>query len=272
MAKIFFSKDITQDSLIAGLEANKVSLATFNSTVNTINNTITSNKNELQGNIDTVESNLTTAIQNLKDNEITDLTNAVNLLNADDNTEGSVDYKIKGAVTALINGAGDAYDTLKEIIDYVKNEDINLNDFITNVNNKVTALIDNASDNFNTLGKIETRIGEVNTRIDNLDSQSSDAIAEAVSKIPVHMLDWDLTIDSDKKVVLNKIPYGAIYGGVIKVYHNDADGNIVFDDIYTFTVDSNDSTGKTLVIDTDDTFNDDQKAVVEYDWRQFDNQ
>lgn len=52
---------------------------------------------------------------------ITNVKNAVNTLNADSNTDGSVDKKIKTAIDDLVAGAPTAYDTITEIAAWINN-------------------------------------------------------------------------------------------------------------------------------------------------------
>lgn len=53
---------------------------------------------------------------------ISSLQNAVNILNGDDTTEGSVSKKVKDAIDAVVDGAPTAFDTLKELSDWIADD------------------------------------------------------------------------------------------------------------------------------------------------------
>jgi len=271
MPKIIFRKDINQDAQITDLYNTKVDLSAFNATVNDINTNITNLQNKHANDVQSLTDKINNDIQALKDNEIKSLQDAVNLLNADQNTEGSVEYKIKQAIDALINGAGDAYDTLKEIVDYINKEAGDLQDFINQVQSKVDALVDGASDDFNTLGKIETKINEINDEIDQLRGDTSDSLADVAAKIPMYKVDDELPINDGNKITLTYVPVGDLVNKQAIVYTTDNDGNRIVEGVYTVVHDSDDKTGKVYVIQADSQLSSDYKAQVSYFWNNADN-
>jgi len=271
MAKILWQKDLTQDAQISDLYSKKVDLTAFNAAINDINNNLADLKDQHTKDINNLKTYIDDSVQSLKDNEIKALQDAVNLLNADANTQGSVDYKIKQAIDALVNGAGEAYDTLKEIVDYINSEASDFKTFIDNLNQKITDLIDNASDDYNTLGKIEQRIKEVNDRIDQLQGDTDESIATVLAKLPIYKIDDKLTISSDNKITLTYKPTGDIINRTCKVYFTDNNGNRIIIGEYTVSHDSDDKTGKVYVIETDETFGDDKNAIVQYFYNKYDN-
>lgn len=70
---------------------------------------------------------------------------ALNLLNANASTTGSVDQKVTTAITNLIDGAPDSLDTLKELADWIGDDSsgatqtlANINTHLTNIDTKLT--------------------------------------------------------------------------------------------------------------------------------------
>jgi chromosome segregation ATPase len=283
MAVIKFNIDLQQNKSIQELNANKVSLSTYNAGMNDVNSKITNLQNSLDQAKTDLKKYTDDAIQALKDNEIKSLQDAINLLNADANTEGSVDYKISQAISNLIDGAPDALDTLKEIVDYIKQNDVNLENLIDSVKQQVTNLIDNASDDYNTLGKLEARIKELQAVVDNNKSDTDVQIKNVLDSIPVYKYDNELAIDTSnddgkKRITLSKVPYGDVIERKADIYTTDADGNIIMYLPVTISKDPNDSTGKVYILEVPDSYEADNgvelahcKAAVDYFWRPIDN-
>lgn len=271
MAQIIFEKDILQDQEIADLQQNKVDLSAFNAAINDVNTSINNLKNQHQQDVQTLTDKINSDIQALKDNEIKSLQDAVALLNADQNTEGSVDYKIKQALDALINGAGEAYDTLKEIVDYINKEAGDLTNFIQQVQDKVNAVIGNASDDYNTLEKVEARIKETNDRITQLQGDTSASLSDVAAQIPMYKVDDELPVNDGNKITLTYVPVGDIVDRRACVYITDNNGNRIVKGLFTVAKDSDDTTGKVYVIQAPFTLPSDVKAQVSYFWNRKDN-
>ena len=279
MALILRLTDLKQNDNINNLQQTKVNLTTYNAAINDINSKMDTLRSDMEQGDANVKAYADSLVQNLKDNEIKALQDAVNLLNADAKTEGSVDYKISQAVANLIDGSPDTLDTLKEIVDYVKNNDVNLENLIDSVNARVDALIDNASGDYNTLGKIESRIKELQTVVANNKTDADNKINNVLLSIPVYAYDNDKSISDDNKVTLSKVPYGDIMGHVASLYYLDADENIVMLPEVTVTKDTNDDSGKVYILQVPDTFESyygvklsECKAALQYFWRPIDNQ
>ena len=278
MALVLKLTDLKQNSDINNLQQTKVNLTTYNAAINAINNKMDTLRSDMEQGDANVKKYANSLVQSLKDNEIKALQDAVNLLNGDAKTKGSVDYKISQAVANLIDGSPDTLDTLKEIVDYVKNNDVNLENLIDSVNAKVDALIDNASDGYNTLGKIESRVKELQTVVANNKTDADNKINNVLLSIPVYAYDDGKAISKDNKVTLSKVPYGDIMGHVANLYYLDANENIIMLPEVTVTKDTSDATGKVYDLQVPDTFESDYgvklsecKAALQYFWRPVDN-
>jgi len=279
MALVLKYRNIQQDQKVQDLQTNKVNLTTYNAAVNDINSRMATLRTDMENGDKDTKAYADSLIANLKDNEIKTLQDAVALLNSDSSTEGSVDYKVSQAVNNLIDGSPDTLDTLKEIVDYVKNNDVNLENLIDSVNAKVDALVDNASDGYSTLGKIELRVKELQTVVDNNKADSDANIKTVMDSIPVYKFDNELAISDDNKITLTNVPYGDIMGQVATIYYADADENLVELPEVTVTKDTDDTTGKVYVLQLPDNFGEmfavdlgTCKSSVQYFWRPIDNQ
>ena len=278
MALVLKMEDIRQDQEIANLQQTKVNLTTYNAAINAINSKIDELTSDIEKGDAAVKAYVESLVQKLKDGEVKSLQDAINLLNADAKTEGSVDYKISKAVNELVGGAPATLDTLKEIVDYIKKNDVDLENLINAVNAKAESIVGNASDNYNTLGKIESRIKELQTVVANDKTDVDDKINNVLLSIPVYAYDNDKAISEDNKVTLSHVPYGDIMGHVASLYFLDADGNIVMLPEVTVVKDPNDKTGKVYELQIPDTFEKDFnvklaecKAALQYFWRPIDN-
>jgi len=106
-------------------------------------------------------------------------TSAIELLNADSNTEGSVDYKVKQEVNSVIGGASEAYDTLKELEDLLKNSDGDIAEIISNLATLVTKVEAN-----------ESAIEENTTAISDLDDKLDNSIVSLKSYVDLKDKEW----------------------------------------------------------------------------------
>ena len=265
MAQIMFREDLNQSKAIDDLNENKVNLTTYNTGMNDVCNKISNLRDDMPAADDSLKQLIADTRQGLIDNEIKTNVDAIALLNADSNTEGSVDNKIATAITSIVNGAPEAYDTLKELLDYINNEDTDLNGFIQQVQDKVNATIGNASEDWNTLEKIEVATKAI---ADNLQGQIDGVKADAqdiVDSIPHYKYDNGLAISgADNNVTLSLVPVDDIIGGKATVYSEDPTGNMIIEGIFTISKSTADNaTAKDYVIDSDmdlSAF----KAIVEY--------
>lgn len=81
---------------------------------------------------------------------------AIDLLNADNLTEGSVDYKVKVAVDGIISGSPAAFDTLKEISDWIAEDEQGTAALI----NRVGLLESTASTNAGTVAELTQTVAD----------------------------------------------------------------------------------------------------------------
>jgi len=271
MPQIMFKKDLDQDASILDLYNTKVDLTAFNAAINDINTNITNLQSKHESDINDLQTYIDDQVQSLKDNEIKSLQDAITLLNADSNTEGSVDYKIKTALDALINGAGEAYDTLKEIVDYINSEASDFQGLIDNLNAKIDAIVGNASDDYNTLEKIEQRIKEVKDQVADMQGDTSNSLADVQASIPQYNFEKDLAVAEGNKITLAKVPAsGIVFNSEAKVYITDNDGNMIITGIFTCVKDPDDDSGKVFKIECPVEISSDSKAMVSYFWREAD--
>jgi len=258
MAVVLFRKDVDQENQITALNTNKVSVTTFNSAISQL----TTNLNNLAAkeaqDIEDTKALANSLVQGLKDNEIKALQDGLNLLNSDETTEGSVDYKIKAAINSIVNGAPEAYDTLKELLDYINKEGTDLNGLIQQLNDKVAAIVGAASDEYNTLEKIETKVKDTYTQIATARTDLTNAIDAVNGSIPVYENLNGLAIVFDAQNGVNTITLDheltAIFDGMVKVYSEETDENgnvvgIVIENIFTAHIDPNDA--KVIVVESD---------------------
>ena len=264
MAQIIFREDLNQSKSIDDLNANKVNVTTYNAGMNDVSSKLTKLRDDMTAADDGLKQLIADTKQSLIDNEIKTNVDAIALLNADSNTEGSVDNKISTAITSIVNGAPEAYDTLKELLDYINNEDTDLNGFIQQVQDKVNATIGNASEDWNTLEKIEVATKAI---ADGLQGQIDDVKANAqdiVDSIPHYKYDAGLAISDKDAITLSLVPVDDIIGGKATVYSEDQDGNMIIEGIFTISKSTaDDATAKDYVIDTEMPLNA-FKAIVEY--------
>jgi len=257
MAIVLFRKDVNQENQITALNTNKVSVTTFNSAISQL----TTNLNNLAAkeakDIKDTKALANSLVQGLKDNEIKALQDGLNLLNSDETTKGSVDYKIKAAINSIVNGAPEAYDTLKELLDYINKEGTDLSGLIKQLNDKVAAIVGSASDDYNTLEKIETKVKDSYTQIATAKADLTKTIDDLNGSIPVYENLNGLAIVFDSKNGVNNVTLDheitAIFDGMVKIYseETDKDGNvidIVIENIFTAHVNPNDS--KVIVIES----------------------
>jgi len=278
MALVLKIENIRQNEEIANLQQTKVNLTTYNAAINAINGKIDTLTTNMEKGDAAVKAYAESLVQNLKNGEVKALQDAINLLNADAKTEGSVDYKISKAISELVDGSPATLSTLKEIVDYIKKNDINLENLIDSVNAKVASIVGNASADYNTLDKIESRIKELQAVVANDKADVDNKINNVLLSIPVYAYDDDKTISKDNKVTLSHVPYGDIMGHVASLYFLDADENIVMLPEVTVVKDPNDKTGKVYDLQIPDTFEKDFnvklaecKAALQYFWRPIDN-
>ena len=268
MGAIIFREDIIQDAAIADLNASKVNLSTYNAAMNDISDRFTTLRNDMESADAAVTDAYEAAIQALADGAVTDNANAIALINAGADTEGSTDYKISTAITAMVNGAPEAYDTLKELLDLINSDDSDLNALIDQLNAKVDAVVGAASDDWNTLEKIEVATkairDDLQGKIDAIESNADDIVAN----IPHYKYDIGLgiTLDDDNNncVTLSLVPVDDIIGGRATVYSEDDEGNITIETINTIHANTADGKGpKDYIIDSDDDLSS-YKAIIEY--------
>lgn len=81
---------------------------------------------------------------------------AIDLLNADNLTTGSVDYKVKEAVDGIISGSPAAFDTLKEISDWIAEDETGTSELI----NRVGLLESTASTNAGTVAELTQTVAD----------------------------------------------------------------------------------------------------------------
>lgn len=58
-----------------------------------------------------------------QDEDIALINTKLDVINGDDETEGSIDYKVKNAIDALVAEAPEAFDTLKEIAEWISDDE-----------------------------------------------------------------------------------------------------------------------------------------------------
>jgi len=256
MARIIFREDINLQNSINTLNTNKVDITTFNAKIADINTQLTNLSNTVDTKFQEAKDYADSLVNSLKANEIKALQDAINLLNADDQTEGSVDYKIKSAITALVNGAPETADTLKELLDLINNDAATLNDLIASLNQKIADLKGNVSADFDTLEKIETKIKETQQQIVDAQTATNAAIQNVAGSIPVYQYEAELSIASGNKITLANAPIaGQLFKGRVEVVSEvkDQDGNVIdmiVEGIYTASKDPNDNTGKVFIIES----------------------
>jgi len=255
MARIIFREDINLQNSINTLNTNKVDVTTFNAKIADINTQLTNLSTTVDTKFQEAKDYADSLVNSLKTNEIKALQDAVNLLNADDQTEGSVDYKIKSAITALVNGAPEQFDTLKELLDLINNDAASLNDLIANLNQKIADLKGNVSADFDTLEKIENKIKETQQQIVDAQNATNAAIQDVAGSIPVYQYESELSIASGNKITIaNPAIAGQLFKGRVEVVSEvkDQDGNVIdmiIEGIYTASKDPNDETGKVFIIE-----------------------
>ena len=121
------------------------------------------------------------------DGRLTNAEKAINTLNADENTPGSVSKQVKDAINAVVDGADEAFDTLKE-----------LQQWITTDGEGVQGLMQQVADLKNKDEAIETEIADLKTDVasdmsdlkDYVDTQDKavyDSI-ESIQNIQIHSL------------------------------------------------------------------------------------
>ena len=278
MALILRLEDLNQKQQISTLNTNKVDVKTYNAGMNEVNTKLQQLQADLTKGVSDAKAYADTLVNGLKNNEIKALQNAINVLNGDVNTKGSVDYKIHQAVEAIIGGAPDTLNTLKEIVDYIQKNDVSIENLIAAVKQSVANLVDNASADYNTLGKIEARIKEVvaahKTDVENINK----SIEVAVESIPAYAFEKDLAISANDTVTLSKVPFGDVMNGAATIYYTDSQGNIVEICEVTVAKDPTDKTGKVYKLGLTDeakTAFAEQlktaKAMLGYFWRPIDN-
>lgn len=81
------------------------------------------NISELESDLTTAKDALSTLQEAMKNKleakDLATIQEAIDLLNDEDNIEGSVAYAVAQAVTSIVDGADDRYDTLKEIANWI---------------------------------------------------------------------------------------------------------------------------------------------------------
>jgi len=271
MGRIIFKKDVDQDILIDGLQSGKVDLTAYNSAMNDVSNQFTTLRNDMNTGDTDARAYTDTVKQALIDNEIQATVDDIALINADALTTGSVDNKIKTAFDSIVNGAPEAYDTLQELLSLINSDSTDLNGLITQLNTKVDDIVGTASVDWDTLGEIETSTKAIQTSLQNQIDSLNSGTSDLGNSIPVYKYDDELAIDSSNNIIVSLVPYGDVMSRRATVYSVDAaTGDITIQGIYSITVDTNDTTGKTLHVETTD----DQssyKASVEYFYRAIDN-
>jgi len=268
MGKITFRADLDQSASIEALNANKVNLSTYNVSMNDISDRFTKLRDDMEAADATLNDNIGAAIQDLKDNDIANINDALAVINGDKDTEGSIDAKVASAVTAMVDGAPEAYDTLKELLDLINNEDADLNDLITQLNDKVNAVVGDASDSYNTLEKIEASVLAIKADLEEQIAAANADIVAVSNSIPHYKYDSGLgiTLDDDDNncITLSLVPTGDIVGGKATVYSEDDDGNITIESINTIVPSTADDAGaKDYFVESDDDLSE-YKCVVEY--------
>jgi len=259
MPVVKFRQDLNQENQIQTLNNTKVSVTTFNSAISQLTTNLNNLVAKEEKDFNDAKALAQSLVQGLKDNEIKALQDGLNLLNADENTKGSVDYKIKEAINAIVNGAPEAYDTLKELLDYINKEGKDLNNLIQQLNDKIKAIVGAASDEYNTLEKIEGKIKTAYTEIATTRTDLTNSINEVNASIPVyeHLTGLSLVYDADNGVNTITLDHkiSAIFDGIVKVYSEETDDNgnvtgIIVEGIYTAHIDPNDQ--KVIVVESDE--------------------
>ena len=123
--------------------------------------------------VGTMETDLSDTMETVEDLEprVSDLEDAVETLNGDANTAGSVASQVSAAVTALINNAPASFDTLKEIADWIQTHGTEAATLITRIGDAedaISALQDRAEEIEDDVDALETGLGTANTNITNL--------------------------------------------------------------------------------------------------------
>ena len=278
MALILRLEDLNQKQEISTLNTNKVDVKTFNTGMNEVNTKLQQLQTDLTKGISDAKAYADTLVNGLKNNEIKALQDAINVLNGDAKTKGSVDHKIHQAVETIIGGAPDTLDTLKEIVEYIQKNDVNIENLIAAVKQSVTNVVGDASVDFNNLGKVEARIKEVvaahKTDVENINK----SIETAVESIPAYAFEKDLAVSANDTVTLSKVPFGDIMNGAATLYYTDSQGNIVEICEVTVAKDAGDKSGKVFKLGLTDEAKKayaeqlkSAKAMLGYFWRPIDN-
>ncbi len=280
MALILTLEDLNQEQSIKQLETNKVSITTFNTTVNQIESEISELNKKCDDNLVTAKSYADELVKSLKENEIAALQSAIDVLNGDVNTEGSVDFKISQAISKLVDGAPEALDTLKEIVDFIKNTEVDVENLIDAVNARVDKLVDGASADYNTLGKIEQRIKELAAKEAEDINKLEEKIETVGSSLPVYKYDAGLPLNKEDDVYTFEttyIPNGDILENRAMIYFTDDIGNII--KVADATVSKVDGNPKKYKVELPNDFITrfatelgQSKVSVSYFWRNIDNQ
>lgn len=107
---------------------------------------------------------------------------ALNLLNANASTTGSVDQKVATAITNLIDGAPDSLDTLKELADWIGDDSSGATQTLANINTHLTDI-----DTKLTLGTHEVNGEQVqyNTVKDYVENYVSNSVSTGVAGVHV---------------------------------------------------------------------------------------
>lgn len=136
-------------------------------------------QSEINSGLQTSIDNIGTELNNKIAQEIDDrldgdqvLQDAIDLLNANSSTQGSVQYWIKQAIDAVIADAPEAFDTLKEIADWIAQDE-----------HGTAALINRVAANEEAIAAINRAISELETTLSQTDRRLSDAISTANSEI-----------------------------------------------------------------------------------------
>lgn len=180
------------DTIEDNIDSIETDISTVNTNIDTIEgridvaegniSTINTNISNIESNIDDIESNIETLdhdTQELLLQEATarleadeELQEAIDLLNANSSTQGSVQYWIKQAIDAVVADAPEAFDTLKEIADWIAQDQ-----------HGTAALINRVAANEEAIAAINTAIIQLETTLSQTDERLSDAISTANSEI-----------------------------------------------------------------------------------------
>lgn len=157
---------------------------------------------------------------------------AIQTLNGDDNTAGSVRYIAKDAastaVASVVSGAPEAFDTLKEIADWISTAS---GDTAAEIVAKVNKNTQNISNLSGATKGLETRIGAAESNIDSLQKtiggnySSANTVAVAISGHDTRITELE-KLSATTKSAVQTVTASTKTTGALEVITNRTDNNV----------------------------------------------